>query len=123
MKLLYKIIFFLCAAFAGFSPGEATAQNSEKTIITNQEKSITIYPIPANNTVNIRLSPALKNEVEKVEIVNLIGRRLTEQTIFDRNSTDITFTNLSEFSQGIYMVVARDKFGKIVHSAKMVINR
>lgn len=125
MKLLYKISLLLTmGAFIGLaSSNNASAQDVERPIISNQDRTITIFPIPANNVVNIRLSPALKNDVEKVEIINLIGRKLTEQTILDRNSLNITFNNLGEMAQGIYMVVARDKYGKIVQSAKMVINR
>jgi len=124
MKLIYKLSLLLAfISFLGLSATEAAAQGNEKTILTNQDRTITVYPIPANSNVNIRLSTALRNEVEKVEIVNLIGRKLAEQTIIDRNTTEIAFTNLSEMPQGIYMVVARDKSGKIIQSAKMVINR
>lgn len=124
MKLVYKLSFLLTLiASLGLSSMEASAQGKENTIISNQDKTITVYPIPANTSVNVRLSASLKNEVEKVEIINLIGRKLTEQTIIDRSTTDITFNNLSEMPQGIYMVVARDKGGKIIQSAKMVVNR
>jgi hypothetical protein len=124
MKLIYKLSFLLTLiTFTGLTSGEASAQGNEKTIITNQDKTITVFPIPANNIVNIRLSSSLRNDVDKVEIINLIGRKLTEQTIIDKNTTDITFNNLGDMPQGIYMVVARDKSGKIIQSAKMVINR
>jgi hypothetical protein len=124
MKLIYKLTFLLTlTAFLGFSAVDASAQGSEKTTITNQEKTITVYPIPASSVANIRLSPALKNEVEKIEIISLIGRKLSEQYIINKNTMDITFTDISEMPQGIYMVVARDKYGKIIQSAKMVVNR
>lgn len=124
MKLIYKLSFLLTLiSFVGLSSTEVLAQDAEKTVITNQDRTIKIYPVPANSVVNISLSPALRNEVDKVEIINLIGRKITEQTILDRSSMNITFNNLSEVAQGIYMVVARDKYGKIIQSAKMVINR
>ncbi len=124
MKLIYKLSFLLTlVSFVGLSATKASAQGNEKTLITNQDRNITVYPLPASTSVNIRLSASLKNDVDKVEIVNLIGRKLTEQTIIDKSTTDITFNNLSEMPQGIYMVVARDKGGKIIQSAKMVINR
>lgn len=124
MKLIYKLslLLMLCFLFQG-NFAELRAQNNEKPIITNQDKTITLYPIPANTSIHIRLSPALRNEVDKVEIVNLIGRKLTEQMILDRSSTEISFNNLSELPQGIYMVVARDRYGKIIQSAKLIINR
>jgi len=124
MKFVYKLSFLLTLiAFVGLHAMDAAAQGNEKTIITNQDRTITVYPIPANTSVNVRLSASLKSDVEKVEIINLIGRKLTEQTIIDKSTTDITFNNMSEMPQGIYMVVARDKGGKIIQSAKMIINR
>lgn len=124
MKLIYKLSFLLTlVSFVGLSTTKVAAQGNEKTLITNQDRNITVYPLPASTSVSIRLSASLKNEVDKVEIVNLIGRKLTEQTIIDKSTTDITFNNLGEMPQGIYMVVARDKGGKIIQSAKMVINR
>ncbi|WP_118972605.1 T9SS type A sorting domain-containing protein [Taibaiella koreensis] len=124
MKFVYKLSFLLTLiAFVGLRSTDAAAQGSDKITITNQDRTITVYPIPANSSVNVRLSASLRTDVEKVEIINLIGRKLTEQTIIDKSTTDVTFNNLSEMPQGIYMVVARDKGGKIVQSAKMIINR
>jgi len=124
MKFVYKLSFIISLlSFTGLASSEVSAQTTEKTIITSQDRTITVFPIPANNVVNVRLSATLRNEVDKVEIINLIGRKVTEQMIIDRNTTDITFNNLGDMPQGIYMVVARDKAGKIIQSAKMVINR
>lgn len=124
MKLLYKIAFLLM--FAGIAlgnPGAAFAQNGERNILSNQDRTLVVYPTPANTTATIRLSPALRNEVSKIEIVNLIGRKIDEQSVFDKNTSEFTFNNLGSAASGIYMVVARDKFGKIVQSAKMIISR
>lgn len=124
MKLFYNFVLLsLCTLLLTTGSLQAAAQGSEKPVLTNQDRSITIYPIPANSYVTIHLSPSLRSEVEKVEIVNLIGRRLSEQVIMNKQTTEISFTNLNEMPQGIYIVIARDKFGKIVQSAKMVINR
>jgi len=125
MKLIYKLSFLIALiSFTGLASSEVAAQTTDRDrIITSQDKTITVFPIPANNVVNVRLTSSLRNDIDKVEIVNLIGRKLTEQTIIDRNTTDITFNNLGDMPQGIYMVVARDRAGKIIQSAKMVINR
>src|SRR5690606_5339780 len=125
MKFVYKLFFLgisLVLALSGSSV-EVSAQGQEHPVLTNQDKTITIYPIPANQFATIRISPSLRAEVEKIEIVNLIGRKMSEQTIMNKQTTEISFTNLNEMPQGIYIVVARDKFGKIVQSAKMIINR
>ena len=125
MKLIYKLSLFLSMILLAelSSVSVSAQQGGEKTLITNQDRTLTVYPIPANNRVNVRLSSALRQEVDKVEIVNLIGRKLTEQVIIDNNTTEITFNDLGDFAEGIYMVIARDKSGKIIQSSKLVINR
>jgi len=125
MKIIYKLSLLLSMMLLAelSSVSVSAQQGGEKTIITNQDRTLTVYPIPANNRVNVRLSSALRQEVDKVEIVNLIGRKLTEQVIIDSNTTEITFNDLGDFKEGIYMVMARDKSGKIIQSSKLVINR
>jgi hypothetical protein len=125
MKPFYKIFFLLAFVFLlgmGFQQVSAQQENNTK-LITNQDKAITVYPVPARTVAHIRLSQTLKDEVDKIEIINLIGRKVTEQKIIDKNATEITFTNLNTMPAGIYMVVTRDKYGKIVQSAKMIIDK
>lgn len=125
MKIIYKLSLFLSMMLLAElnSVSVSAQQGGEKTLITNQDRTLAVYPIPANNRVNVRLSSALRQEVDKVEIVNLIGRKLTEQVIIDNNTTEITFNDLGDFAEGVYMVIARDKSGKIIQSSKLVINR
>lgn len=125
MKIIYKLSLFLSLLLiADLSASSVSAQQgSERTIITNQDRTLTVYPIPANNRVSVRLSANLRTDVDKVEIVTLIGRKITEQTIIDSNTTEITFNDLGDVAPGIYMVIARDKSGRIIQSSKMVINR
>jgi len=125
MRTFYKIFFLLSfACLLGFGFQQAGAQQeNDKKIITNQEETITVYPVPARSVAHIRLSPTLKNEVDKIEIINLIGRKIAEQKIIDKSATEITFANLNNIPEGIYMVVTRDKYGKIVQSAKMIIDK
>ena len=125
MKIIYKLSLFLSLLLvAGLSASSVSAQQgSERTIITNQDRTLTVYPIPANNKVSVRLSANLRADVDKVEIVTLIGRKITEQTIIDSNTTELTFNDLGDVAPGIYMVIARDRSGRIIQSSKMVINR
>lgn len=123
MKFIYKISFIICFSFLlGFPFQQIQAQDIDKRIVTNQERVITIYPVPARSVAHIRMSPALKAEVNKIEIINLIGKKITEQTIIDKNASEIIFSNLNELPKGIYIVVTRDKFGKILLSAKMILD-
>jgi hypothetical protein len=126
MKFIYKIgLLLLLSIGLGGSFMLVTAQQNgpEKINISNQDRSITVYPVPVKSTAHIRLSAGLRQEVDKLEIINLIGRKITEQTLIDKSTTDISFSNLDDYPQGIYMVIARDKFGKIVQSAKLIINK
>lgn len=122
MNQLYKFIpIFLLFLFPWFL---SMGQNSDngKRIITNSEKVITIYPIPARTVAYVRISPALQADIEKIEIVNLIGKKITEQTVIDKNISEYIFNNLNEYPKGIYIIITRDKYGKIVQSAKMIID-
>lgn len=132
MKSLYKLYFLGLVVFSlfvllGMSNATVYAQqnnNTEKTrSITNQEKTLTIYPVPVTTTVHIRISQALRPDIEKLEIYSLVGRKLTEQSIIDPNTTDVSFTNLNQYPSGIYIIMARDKYGKIVKSAKMLLSK
>lgn len=122
MNQIYKLIpIFLLLLFPWLS---SMGQNSDngKRIITNSEKVITIYPIPAKTVAYVRISPALQSDIEKIEIVNLIGKKVAEQTVIDKNISEYIFNNLNEYPKGIYIIITRDKYGKIVQSAKMIID-
>lgn len=131
MRRIYKLNFFsvfvLCIMLSMSviaSVSFAQEKNSTENItITNQEKTLTVYPVPVKTTVHIRISPALRPEIDKLEIISLIGRKITEQSIIDPNTTDVSFNNLNQYPSGIYMIIARNKYGKIVKSAKMVIDK
>jgi hypothetical protein len=125
MKIIYKLSLFLTLLIAAdLSAVSVSAQQGvERTVLTNQDKTLTIFPIPANNRVTVRVSQGLRADVDKIQIVNLIGRVIAEQTIIDTNTTEITFNDLSDVAQGIYLVNARDKSGRLIQSSKMVINR
>jgi hypothetical protein len=125
MKSLYNIslVLLVLAGVCGLSSTSVAQQNNEQKIIFgNQDKTITVYPVPASTVAYIRLSPSLKNEVDKVELVNLIGRKIADQPVIDKNA-EIVFNNLNEQPAGIYMIIARDKFGKILQSTKLVLGK
>lgn len=128
-KIYLQIVISISLIMAiAFVSRQAMAQqktdNQEKlSSITNQQKILTVYPLPVSSTVHIRLSPSLRLEVQSLEIVSLVGRKLADQRVLDPNTTDVSFSNLEDYPAGIYMVIARDKYGKIVKSAKMIISR
>lgn len=117
-----SIIFtFLLGCF--MLPSNALTAQENKTFITNESLKITTYPNPTDSKLYIKLSSSLKGQVDKVEIVNVIGKKLKEQQIIDKNTTDIMFNNLGDLPPGIHMVILRDEYGKILQSSKFMINR
>lgn len=117
LTLLCSIVVLGNIAFAQDTPA-----TEHKNFFINQDRSLTIYPMPANTVAYIRIAPALRSIVDKVEIVNIIGRKVTEQSIIDKSTTEVVFTDLGDMPKGMYMVIARDKSGRIVQSAKLILN-
>jgi hypothetical protein len=113
-------LFFAAGSNAAAQQNNNTNENRE--IFSQQDLSLSVYPVPAKTSVYVRLSQGLKSQVDRMEMVNVIGRKVMEQTIADKNTTEIVFNNLNSLPKGLYMVIARDKYGKILQSAKMVIN-
>ncbi len=127
MKKFSTYLYILITAFAFVclyrGDVRAQTQNGENISIMTNQNTMTVFPTPADSRAYVKLSPSLRNRVEKVEIINLIGRKLKEQIIISKSTTEISFNDISELPQGIYMVVARDEFGQILQSSKLVISR
>ena len=70
--------------------GEFSIVNITKS--KDREKSITIYPNPAENVINI----SYPNQINKVTIFNYVG-----QTVYHGNSTRI---NTDNFKAGVYII-------------------
>ena len=70
--------------------GQYSIVNIKKS--TDQENSITIYPNPAENVINIS-SP---NQINNITIYNYVG-----QTVYQGNSTRI---NTGNFKAGVYII-------------------
>ena len=72
-----------------------------------QDDNVVIYPNPVKTELNI--SFPLKGE-HTVKIYNIIGEKITEQTVYDDDH--IRF-NLSDFQTGVYFI-SYEQHGKIV---------
>lgn len=127
MKKFFTYIYIVVALFAFVCvyKGEvrAQSQSNENFSVNTAQYTMMVFPTPADTRAYVRLSPALKSKVDKVEIINLIGRKIKEQKIITKSTTEISFNDIGELPQGIYMVVARDEYGQILQSAKLVISR
>lgn len=99
------------------------AQQEPTKVVNNDYGRLTLYPIPADNKITIKLNNQLKENVGQIQIVNVIGRVLKEQQIINKNTSEVTFNDLGDLPQGIYMVIARDNYGKILQSTRLIISR
>lgn len=119
----YLLLSFSLVLSCMFLSNTKTVAQENKTFITNESIKITTYPNPTDSKLYIKLSQALKGQVDRVEIVNVIGKKLKEQQLIDKNTTEIMFNNLSDLPVGIHMIIVRDEYGKILQSSKFMINR
>lgn len=118
----YLIHIFIVACMLGiYIP--VNAQQDNKKFISNESIEITTYPNPVINVLNIKLSPALRQQVYKIQIVNIVGKKIREQQVLDRNTTDVAFSDLDDVPQGVYLVIARDEFGKVLQSNKFMLSK
>ena len=53
----------------------------------------------------------------------MVGKKLREQQLLDRNTTELSFNDLDDVPQGVYLVIARDEYGKILQSNKFLISK
>ena len=88
-------------------------EGSTASTISNELKQISLYPAPANNQLYINNND---NIVSKVEIYNLIGKKLISVNLSKNNQA----INTSSLSNGIYLVKLSDE-NNISASKKIVI--
>lgn len=117
MRYIYLLIFVLLSSIA-------SAQTPDKSsVLSNETIQVYTYPNPVTTRLVVRISNNFKQQVHKVEIVNIIGKKIKEQQLLDKNTTEIYFNDLAEVPQGIYLVIARDENGKVLHSNKFLIEK
>ena len=88
-------------------------EGTTASTISNELKQTSLFPSPANNQLQIRNN---NNVVSKVEIFNLIGKKLISVNLSKNNQT----INTSSLSNGIYLVKLSDE-NNISTSKKIVI--
>jgi hypothetical protein len=84
---------------------------------TNEQvKVFDVIYAPGNATVRVKVigEPAT---LDKFFLVNLIGRKLKEKS-YTKGQEYVDFNELTEITSGIYIVVAKDKNGKVMGTAK-----
>jgi hypothetical protein len=75
--------------------------------------SISVYPNPASDVLNIEAG----NDVQQVTLINPVGQ-VVYDAVLEANKTSI---DLSEFSDGVYMVQLKKADGTVMSTEKVVI--
>lgn len=88
----------------------------------DENRLVSLYPVPLKGSVlSVRLN-APGSAVAGAELRNLIGRKLQEKN-FPKGGNELVFEDMDTYPNGIYVVLAKDAYGKIVEIAKFTINR
>lgn len=88
----------------------------------DENRLVSLYPVPLKGSVlSVRLN-APNSAVAGAELRNLIGRKLQEKN-FPKGNNELVFEDMDTYPGGIYVVLVKDAFGKIVEIAKFTINR
>lgn len=124
MRNIYLYILFLFLGVGWTSASFALQQQEKNKTIQNQKTSFELiaYPSPAKTEVSIKMNKELKESTKELTLVNLIGREVSQQNVTDNGyNDDLKFYNLQQFPNGIYMIIAKDEYGNILHTVKLYI--
>lgn len=88
-------------------------------------KLFSLYPVPLKSSklsVKRNADNADNAKIATVELRNLIGKKLQSRE-FDKNTEEVVFEDMDAYPNGIYVVLAIDAYGKIIETAKFIINK
>jgi hypothetical protein len=88
----------------------------------DDKKLFSLFPVPLKSAVlRVKLNVGYAEPLT-IELRNLIGRKLQEKT-FPVGSDEIAFNDMDTYPNGLYVIIAKDSFGKIVESTKFIIDK
>jgi poly(beta-D-mannuronate) lyase len=87
-------------------------EGSTASTVSNELRQISLYPNPANNQLNLR---NFNDKVSKIEIYNLLGKKLISTKFENSNQT----INTSKLANGMYLVKLSDVNN--VSASKMIV--
>jgi hypothetical protein len=91
----------------------------------DEVKMFSLYPVPLKTSrlsVKRNAQNAENSKIAKVELRNLIGKKLQSHD-FENNTEEVVFEDMDSYPNGIYVVIALDAYGKIIETAKFIINK
>jgi hypothetical protein len=110
-----KLIFYIFVFTLGFS-NAVNAQGKIAPQPNGQVKFIKQYPTPATTVVNFDFISGYDKSYN-FEIYNFSGKKVYEL----KNPTSKIVLQLDNFSRGFYYYQLRDKFGRIVETARFLV--
>lgn len=111
MKKTLILLCFLCATL--------------RVVAGDDNKMFSLYPVPLKTSklsVKRNTQNTENSKIAKVELRSLIGKKLQSHD-FDKNTEEVIFEDMESYPNGIYVVIALDSYGKIIETAKFIINR
>ena len=110
---LILLLFLAFASTVAFAQGSEMPQ-SERTEIS---KSITLYPNPATDFVNIRLA-TLNAHQTKITLFNILGNEVQSETeVINEHEVRV---RVKDLSSGYYLIAVRDEQSKFKGTYKFL---
>lgn len=88
----------------------------------DENKIFSLYPVPLKTSKLTVKRNIFNNDFTTVELRNLIGKKLQEKE-FPKGAEEVSFEDMDTYPNGVYVVLAKDSYGKIIESAKFIINK
>jgi hypothetical protein len=87
-----------------------------------ENKLFSLYPVPLKGSrLSVKLNTG-NSGIIAVELRNLIGKKLQNRQ-FAQGEIEITFEDMDVYPNGVYVVLGKDIYGKIVEISKFIINK
>jgi hypothetical protein len=88
---------------------------------SDEAKLMSLFPVPLKGSrLTVRINYG-GSGVARIEIRNLIGKKIQEQPIAD-GSGEAIFEGIDNNPNGVYMVVAKNGNGKVLEISKFILN-
>jgi hypothetical protein len=111
------------AVWQDFNSGTVKYRMGTYTSVTGiteniEQNSFSVYPNPANDYVNIHLSPSFQTQPLRISVCNALGKEILN------NQSEITFGNIllntKSFSNGVYFITLQS--GTATCTKKIIVN-
>ena len=110
MRYIFTLGLLFCLHFSGLA---GSGEDS---------KMISLFPVPLKGS---RLSVKINvpnSTISGVELRNLIGKKLQEKS-FSKGSDEVVLEDMDTYPNGVYVILAKDPYGKIIEISKFIINK